>query len=283
MEKLNRFLRNLVILSLLAALMACSNSISENELAENGVARGYISTPTGHILSFIQKGAADGQRIIFIHGTPGSADNWLQVMKEAPLDLDVIAIDRPGFGATRPRNAVTSLKTQAAALEPLLVTKNGKKPILVGHSLGGPIVAAAAVLFKDRIGGIVIAAGALDPELEKIHPMQYVGATPPIKWLLPRHIKNANQELMALKPELEALAEALDQIDIPVEIVHGTKDDLVPYENVPFMQAHFKGTEEFNIDTLNDVNHFLPWNSIDHIWSAVKRITSKDAFETGAS
>lgn len=269
MPKWVRFASGIVLLALLTA---CSNKISDEELAQQNFVRGYVQAPSGHSISYIQGGNPSGRRIIFVHGTPGSADGWLDTMKQAPASYEVIAIDRPGFGETTPRDAVTSLMTQAAAIEPLLDTPNGIKPIVVGHSLGGPVVAAAAVLYEDRIEGLVIAAGALDPGLEKTHPMQYVGAAPPIRWLLPRAIRNANSELMALKDELELLETQLDQLHIPIEIVHGTKDDLVPYENVAFMEGHFQNVQSLSVDTLDGVNHFLPWNSMDRLWLAVQRL-----------
>jgi len=272
--------RALFLLICAVFLAGCSSEISDEELAQQNVVRGYTQTSSGHNVSYIQKGKHTGRRIIFVHGTPGSADGWLDTMAAAPADYDLIAIDRPGFGKTEPRGAVTSLMIQAASIEPLLKTTNGQKPILVGHSLGGPIVAAAAVLYQDRIEGLVIAAGALDPELEKTHPMQYVGAVPPIRWLLPRSIRNANSELMALKGELEELEQQLNSLSLPIEIVHGTQDDLVPYENVAFMEGHFENAQRLQIDKLDGVNHFLPWNSADRLWMAIERLDKADPLST---
>ena len=79
--------------------------------------------------------------------------------------------------------------------------------------------------------------------------------------LLPRVIRNANAELMALKPELETLAAALPRIRAKVLIVHGTADDLVPVANVAFMQARLSGARCVQTLLLQGGNHFLPWNS----------------------
>eukprot|EP01036_Dinobryon_divergens_P045700 gene45700-61095_t len=91
--------------------------------------------------------------------------------------------------------------------------------------------------------GVVLLAASLDPAQEAIHPMQYVGAAWPMRSLLPRALRNANAELMALKPELETLAGLLPRIIAPVIIVHGTHDDLVPVANVAYMQARLTGAE----------------------------------------
>lgn len=82
-----------------------------------------------------------------------------------------------------------------------------------------------------------------------------------MRWALPRAIRNANAELIALKPELQSLARLLPKITAPVLIVHGTHDDLVPVANVPFMQAGLRGARCVKTELLEGQNHFLPWNS----------------------
>jgi pimeloyl-ACP methyl ester carboxylesterase len=76
--------------------------------------------------------------------------------------------------------------------------------------------------------------------------------------------------LMALKPELEALAQVLPRITAKVVIVHGTKDDLVPVANVPFMQAHLTGARCVKTVLLEGQNHFLPWNSEATVREAIR-------------
>jgi pimeloyl-ACP methyl ester carboxylesterase len=142
--------------------------------------------------------------------------------------------------------------------------------VLLGHSLGGPVVAQVAATYPDRVSAVVFLAASLDPALESIHPMQRVGAWPPVRMMLPRAIRNANAELMALEPELVQLTGRLPRITSKVVIVHGTKDDLVPVANVAFMQAHLTGASCVKTILLEGRNHFLPWNSADVVRDAVR-------------
>ena len=216
------------------------------------------------------------QRVIFVHGTPGDAGVWEDFLADVPSGFEYMAIDRPGFGQTGGPPLV-ALSDQAAALKPLMDSNRAPdqpKPILVGFSLGGPIVAQAAIDFPDAVGGLVIIGGAMDPELEKVHPLQPIGETWPIRHLLPKAIRNSNLELMALKPELENLQSKLASLTTPVVIVHGTKDGLVPFANVQFMTEHFPSPQLVDSIIIEGGNHFLPWNSKDKIDLALTKLSA---------
>ena len=245
-----------------------SEFVSTDTISRETVQAGNIS------LSYIRAGDVGGQRVIFLHGTPGDAGgNWVNMLKMVPEGYEFIAVDRPGFGKTRPRDAVTSLDGQAAALKPLLVMRGGKGTILVGHSLGGPIIAAAAANYPDKISGIVVAAGALDPDLEDVWFIQHLGNVPPFSWLLDKTLRNSNRELIALEDELRLLQPKLGSIRQPVMIVHGTKDELVPYANVAFMKREFTGSPHLGVIKIDGMNHFLQWNRNTEILTAIEEIT----------
>jgi pimeloyl-ACP methyl ester carboxylesterase len=211
-------------------------------------------------VSYLRAGEAGGARVIMVHGTPGSATAWTDYLLSPPPDIELVALDRPGFGSSAPDGAVTRLADQAAAVAALLPTED-RPVVLLGHSLGGAVVARVAADHPQRVSALVLLAASLDPALETIHPVQRLGAWAPIRALLPRAIRNANAELMALGPELQALADALPRIAAKVVIVHGTQDDLVPVANVPFMQARLLGARCIKVVLLEGRNHFLPWNS----------------------
>jgi pimeloyl-ACP methyl ester carboxylesterase len=228
-----------------------------------------VGAPLNTAISYLRAGDMHGTCIIFVHGTPGSAKAWTDYLVDPPPAADVIALDRPGFGSSGPEQAVTGLEAQAAAVEALMPSDD-RPVVLVGHSLGGPVVARVAADHPSRVAAIVLLAGSLDPAQEAIHPVQYAGAWPAVRMMLPRAIRNANAELMALKPELEALSLMLPRITAKVVIVHGTKDDLVPVANVAFMQGRFTGARCVRTVILEGRNHFLPWNSMDVVREAIR-------------
>jgi pimeloyl-ACP methyl ester carboxylesterase len=244
-----------------AGLSACSLLPPKKAKVQYLEDRGTLRIDEAHSVSYLRGGEHGSPRVIFVHGTPGEAKDWEAYVAEPVAGSESVAIDRFGFGESIPKEAVTSLHEQALAIEPFLVKQGGRWPILVGHSYGGPVIARAAAEWPDRIGGIVIVAGALDPGLEKVSFMQRVGEFSFMPGLLPGALRNANRELIPLKGELEELAPLLPTIKVPIIIIHGTKDPLVPFSNVAYMQGHFAPEVVRDTIVLEGQNHFLPWNS----------------------
>ncbi|MEM6749096.1 MAG: alpha/beta fold hydrolase [Planctomycetota bacterium] len=242
----------------------------------------YSASLTGGAfeVSYVASGDPTGPRVILIHGTPGAADNWGFLLADPPAGMEVVAVDRPGFGQTTPKREVVRLDDHARAIAPLLVERRGVKPVVVGHSYGGPVAARLAVDYPDRVGGLVLAAAALDPDLEDIYWYQHVGEWAAVSWLVPEPLRHCNREILALEEELRTLAPRLAAVGVPVEIVHGTDDDLVPYANVAFMQRAFSGAP-VRVDRLDGANHFLPWLHVDALRSAIMRVV--DAQSGGAT
>ena len=176
-------------------------------------------SPGAALVSFLQAGIAPGRRVIFVHGTPGNARGWADYLLAVPEGHEYIALDRPGYGLSEPEHAVVSLEHQAQAIAPFLKTNRGRKTILVGHSSGGSVAMQTALDYPERVGGMLLLAGAFDPELEEAVWLQVIGRLKPVSKLLPRAINNANQELLFLKRGLLAQADRLHEISMPVEVV----------------------------------------------------------------
>lgn len=231
----------------------------------------------GQALSVLVAGDPGAARLILVHGAPGSALGWLGYLRDPPPGFEVWALDRPGFGDSGEAAPVTSLTEQAEAVAALLPA-DGRRVTLVGHSLGGAVAAWVAAEQRDRVAALVLLAAALDPAAERVHPLQRIGAWPGVRSLLPRSLRHANAELLALKGELIALAPLLAQIRCPVFIVHGTDDDLVPPGNVAYARRRLRRAARVNVEWLEGRNHFLPWNAEDEL----RRVIAAARAEVGA-
>ena len=233
-----------------------------------------VHSAEGSLVSYLQAGAAGGCRVIFIHGTPGQATGWADYLLEVPVGHEYIALDRPGYGNSEPKQAVISLELQAQAIAPLLAPDSSPKTILVGHSSGGAVALQTALDFPDRVGGLLLLAGAFDPELEEAVWLQHLGRLKPIANLLSRTINNANQELLSLKRGLLAQADRLHQIRIPVQVLHGDRDPLVPAANVNYLQRTLTNAALEEL-VLKDADHFLPWNDKAAVDTSLARLIER--------
>lgn len=219
-------------------------------------------------VSTLRTGDRDGPRVIYVHGTPGSAEAFVDFLAEPVPDHESISIDRLGFGDSESGRAWPRFEDQVAAIEPLLVPRGDRFPILVGHSLGGPIVARAAAEHPDRVGGLVIVAGSLDPELETPRWFNHVADVPFIRPLVPSVMRTSNDEILAAYPETVALREILARVRCPVVVIHGDRDGLVPVENVAYMQRAFAHVD-LTVEVIAGAGHFIPWRHPESIRRAI--------------
>lgn len=229
-------------------------------------------------LSYLTNDVA-GRRIIYIHGTPGASVDAYRLIRNAPGNMEVIAVDRLGWGYTQPRKSVPSLESQADAIAPLLIEKDGKKPIVIGHSYGAPIATVLAIKYGERIGGLIQMSGALDPQLTQKFFVQGVANLPILSWFIPNPVRILNQEMLALGSELRSIEPRLAEVTVPMIIIHGTADALVPYENVAFMEKAFSHALILETVTIEGGTHYTPWAREITMYRAINKL-AEERFDT---
>ena len=94
--------------------------------------------------------------MVLLHGQPGSGADWKQVEERLPDGLNVLAPDRPGYGASR--RPAGGFAAGARALLAEMDARGIDQAVLVGHSYGGGVALAAARLAPERVAGLVLLA-----------------------------------------------------------------------------------------------------------------------------
>ncbi|MCC5805703.1 MAG: alpha/beta hydrolase [Opitutales bacterium] len=115
-----------------------------------------IDTPDGHPVGLAEYGDPGGVPTVFFHGWPGSRLQGLYA-DEAATDagVRVIAVDRPGYGATPPRPG-SSLTAWADTVGTVADTLNLDRFHVLGLSGGGPSAYACAHRMPDRVQGVFL-------------------------------------------------------------------------------------------------------------------------------
>jgi len=85
-------------------------------------------------------GPPDGaEAVVFVHGNPGSADDWRELLSRAGELGRAIAPDMPGYGhASKPKDFSYSVDGYAAHLAALLDQLGITRAHVVAHDFGGP-------------------------------------------------------------------------------------------------------------------------------------------------
>jgi pimeloyl-ACP methyl ester carboxylesterase len=237
--------------------------------AKKGTLHKYTSGK--RVINYLEVGETSLPLVVFVHGSPGSLSAFIDFMADTALlsKAQLITVDRPGFGSSNFGYAEPSLQKQAALLKPILEAHKSQRPvILVGHSLGGPLIARMAMDYPELIDGLIMVAPSIDPELEPNEWFRAPLTTPFLKWMLPRSIRASNDEIYKLKPELEEMLPLWSRVRANTIVIQGTKDTLVPKENADFARKMITHAP-LKLVMVDQMTHFVPWTHPQVIREAV--------------
>lgn len=270
----------LVPLALLDSCMQFRMSSSEinKYFADRGLEETQHSYKVGNrVVSYVHAGNENKPVIIFVHGSPGSLSAFIHFLTDTTLlkNTQLISVDRPGFGSSNFGYAEPSLEKQASLLKPLLEKYRNTRPIiLVGHSLGGPVIARMAMDYPELVDGLVMVAPSIDPQLEPKEWFRGPLALPFLKWILPRSIRASNDEIWNLKPELQSMEPQWSKIKANTIVIQGNEDTLVPPGNAAFAKKMITNAP-VEVVMKEGMNHFVPWNNPQLIRDAILKLSTQ--------
>ena len=253
--------------------------------------------------SIYYKDWGTGQPIVFSHGWPLSADDWDgQMLFFSQRSYRVIAHDRRGHGRSTQTWDGNDMDTYADDLAVLFDKLNLKDAIMVGHSTGGGEVArylgrhgsgrvAKAVLISSvpplmlqtakNPGGLPMSAfDSLRAALAANRPQFYRDITQPFygynrpgaqisegireHWWLQGMLGSVKAHYDCIKAFSETdFTEDLKKIDIPVQVMHGDDDQIVPIGAAGLMSA--KILKNATLKVYPGFPHGMPATNADQI------------------
>lgn len=229
------------------------------------------------LVNYVHIGNENLPLVLLIHGSPGSLSAFIHFLADTVLlkRVQLVSVDRPGFGSSNFGYAEPSLGKQANLLRPILEKYKKDQPvILVGHSLGGPVIARMAMDFPKLVDGLVMVAPSIDPNLEPKEWFRGPLALPFLKWILPRSIRASNDEIWNLKPELQSMLPMWSKIEAKTIVIQGGVDTLVPPGNADFAKKMITNAP-VEVVLKKDMNHFVPWNNPQLIKDAILKLSSQ--------
>lgn len=230
------------------------------QLAERTIHYAYNGNPNSDTVLF------------FVHGSPGAWDAFEFYVQNKNLRnrFQIISVDRPGYGYSDFGKKEESLNMQSWVYAPILkpLVEQGKTIILIGHSYGGPVIAKMAMDYGKAISGLIFIAPSLDPDLEPFYWVQEPATWPLFRWMIPRTFVVSNEEIIALKPQLEKIKPKYESVRLPIIFVQGGKDKLVHPDNRIYAEKMFKNAE-FEQWYYPELDHFIPFMQTEIVLQAI--------------
>ena len=220
------------------------------------------------------------------------APMWASLAEHTRL----FAIDLPGFGASERRDDLLSPRAMGEFLIQLIVEADLGTPHIVAPDVGTSAALFAAASHPERIASVVVGTGGaavpiqlgeplkswvLDPDLDKyrrIDPRVIVNtAIDTIAGGVPDNVRadylacyDGDRFVESMRyarrypEELPVLAELLPQIAMPVTIINGRHDRVVPVANAEFLDERLPTSRV----VLIDAGHFV-WEEAPAEYAAV--------------
>ncbi len=109
-----------------------------------------------------------GPDVVLLHGNPASTYSWRKVQEPLAVRHRVHAIDLPGYGfSDKPSDAPYDVAWFARVVVGYLDAAGVRRAVLVGNSMGGYIATETAILYPERVAGLVLLDAAGLPEAER--------------------------------------------------------------------------------------------------------------------
>jgi pimeloyl-ACP methyl ester carboxylesterase len=121
---------------------------------------------------------AGNEAVVFLHGNPGSSEDWLDLVRATGEFARAIAPDMPGYGkADRPRDFDYTVAGYARHLDGLLRELAVRRVHFVLHDFGGPWGLHWAAEHKDQIASVTLVNTGVLPGY-KWHKFARIWRTP---------------------------------------------------------------------------------------------------------
>jgi len=139
-----------LLLGMLISLFILTGCANENTTVKYGVA---ISSDSERIAySMYGKGETS---LIFIHGWSCDSRYWQKQLSTFLMDYQVITIDLAGHGNSSLGRRDYTMLSFAKDVKAVIEKDNINKVILIGHSMGGGVMAEVARLIPEKVVGLI--------------------------------------------------------------------------------------------------------------------------------
>lgn len=249
-------------------------------------------TTHGHSIHYRELG--QGPPILLIHGWPTSSFLWRNVMPEISDQRRVLAIDLPGFGnSDKPLDVDYDFGFYTSIIDGFLDAVGVDDQLAIAvHDMGGPIGLYWASQRSDRLERLAVLNTVAYPQMswaarafliackmpglrsvltsqwalglamkvgvhdtDRLAPDTIEGTRAPFRDRDSRRVLAKTAADMSAK-ELETIARWLPTVTVPVRVIYGAKDRILP--DIEDTVQRLRGDiDHIEVERLDDCGHFL--------------------------
>lgn len=114
----------------------------------------------GRRVNYVEMGSGDEPPVVFVHGLGGAWQNWLENIPRVAQERRALALDLPGFGRSDMPHDDISIAGYGRCVHEFCERLGLGQVVLVGNSMGGFVVAEAAIQFPDLAERLVLVSAA---------------------------------------------------------------------------------------------------------------------------
>jgi pimeloyl-ACP methyl ester carboxylesterase len=147
-----RILLGWSVIGLFLMVFGCSNDAGDVATAPDGVE-----------IHFDRQG--EGRPVlIFVHGWANDRTIWDTQVAHFSQKYEVINLDLPGFGESGNEREEFTIESYGDDVATIIQQRNLEQAVLVGFSMGGPVVIEAAIRVPGQVAGVVLVDDLHDVE-----------------------------------------------------------------------------------------------------------------------
>ncbi len=252
----------------------------------------------------------EGPLLLLVHGISGFLEEWEPAMEILCKHYRVISMDLPGHGLSDKPEMIYTLDFLTDSLKEFIVTLRLEKIYLAGHSLGGAVCCNLVVKYPHIVERLVLVNSAFIKvpffiqlgsfaflqRLKLKIPIQVVKASArntfykkeciSKKWLDSAYkYTNEKGALWAMfsiirenrphsrsgREQSSRLIKGLKNLNIPVLILYGDKDRIIPNQNSEQLHRYIKNSECVKV---KDCGHEMQYENCEIFCEQVIRFLS---------
>lgn len=309
-----RFLFNLTLMSITMLLTSCATAQNTTAVTTWNYPFDvhYADVSDSIRLAYVDEGAGP-ETLVFIHGLGSNLQAWQKTIAGLRQHYRCIALDLPGYGKSSKGDYSFGMAFFANQVAALIEKLGLEKVTVVGHSMGGQVAITLALQQPVYLQRLVLAASAgletfsaenrvffatyVRPEIIRATTVPQIEANFALNFHeMPEDARFMVEDRLAMREDTQAyryysemiprcvmgmldepVAGRLDELDLPILLVFGRQDQLIPNKFLhpdltvdAVAKAGERALSHAKLLFLEPAGHFVQWDQAAAFNKAVR-------------